>query len=147
MCLVIWGMALQDSRLNNAPGKGGDRRYMIRFRYQDWKGLEKRWHHTYLSAICENIEERHALLNAAVFKPADLSHLTRDLNKYPRFALVLNTYREARDYYIHYECKGMPWMEAIHSWKNGPVRVELIEERTYYKFFKGWYTLHEVELS
>ena len=148
ICLVVCGAAWQDARLNNAPGKGGDRRYMIRFRYQDWSGLEKRWKHTFLAQHCENIEERHALLNAAVIgPPADLSHLTNGLNQYPRFAMVFDTYRAARDTYIHYEVKKMSWMEAVHNWKNGPVVVEIQEERTYYKFFKGWYTLHAVELS
>jgi hypothetical protein len=145
--LLAIGAHWQDERMNNKPGSGGDRRYMIRFRYQDWSGYEKRWKCTYLAQQCENIEERHAIINSAVMSPADVSHLTRGLNKYPRFAWVFDTYRSAWDAFIHYECKKLAWMETAHNWKQGPVVVELIEERRYYRWFTGWYVLHSVEMS
>jgi len=126
----------QDCRYNNSSTRGLGGRYVIRFRYKYFKGLEVRWKHEYQCFADANGK-------VGIREPGSVW----GMNEYLRFAAKYDSYADAKGVYSFYEDGSILKMETVHNWKKGPIIVELLEERTYFGFFKSWYTLHSVEMK
>ncbi|WDS62089.1 hypothetical protein [Pseudomonas phage D6] len=129
------GTWYQDNKMNQSPKLGMNGRYMIRFRYRYFKGLETRWKHEYLAFV--DPQGQHQSSPDSVWM----------MNEYMRFSCVFDTYSDAKSTFEFYDCGTLKKMEKQHNWKAGPITVELLEERKYFGFFKSWYTLHSVEMK